>query len=510
MSPANANIVEARDIVKRFGGVLALDKAEFLCPAGKIVGLLGENGSGKSTLCKILTGNIPPADGEIYYKGQQVRFQSPHEAEKAGMAMIYQSYSLVPDLTVWQNIYLGKEPLKKSRMINDAHIKELAKHYLNMLCPWLDMNMEIRRLSSSDRQLVEIAKALASEPEFLIMDEPTSAIEREQVNTLFNLMRELKDQGVSMVYISHRMHEVEEICDLVVVLRNGRTVGTVDLSNEQHVNDDEIVRLITGKQAADAHQRINVDRQIGAVMLEVEDLTIAGELNKVAFDLKNGEIIGLAGLQGQGQGELMLALAGFKRIDAGLIRLAGESINLNHPKDAINKGIVLVPGDRVVQGLFMPHSVFHNITFPLNTRRGSPWVLPMKSIQNLSEKLVQDLSIKTESLNTPVSFLSGGNAQKVVIAKWLPLSPKLLLLSDPAKGVDVQAKADLYTLVAKIAEKGTTVFVYASDLNELVQICDRIMVMYEGRIVEDLVNEGLDEETLMECCLRSGEASACQ
>ena len=231
---------------------------------------------------------------------------------------------------------------------------------------------------------------------------------------------------------------------------------------------------------------------------------MAPKLNDVTLSIRKGEIVGLAGLQGQGQAELMLALAGFSRTDSGRVVIAGEPIKLKHPKHAIGRGVALVPGDRVLQGLFMLHSVFHNMTFPLNARQGSSWILPMKERQNMTRKLVQKLSLKTESLKTPVSLLSGGNAQKVVVAKWLPLKPRLLLLSDPAKGVDVQAKADLYDLVSQIAEEGTSVFVYASDLNELVQACDRILVIYEGRIVEDLLNKDIDEEFLMERCLRSG------
>jgi ribose transport system ATP-binding protein len=500
----NSYIVEARRIVKRFGGVLALNEAEFLCPAGKIVGLLGENGSGKSTLSRILTGNISPTEGEIYYKGQPVRYHSPRDAEDAGMTMIYQNFSLVPDLTVWQNIYLGKEPLKKNRCMDDARTKTLVRHHLDQLCPWVDINTEIRKLVPADKQLVEIAKALASEPEFLILDEPTSALEREQVTTLFGLMRDLKSKGVSMVFISHRMHEVEEICDHVIVLRNGQTAGTVDLSDKNNVDYEEIVRLITGRRPTDNNGDKNLTRAVGDTICQVEALSMAPKLNDVTLTIRKGEIVGLAGLQGQGQTELMLALAGHARTDSGQVLVEGQPIRLKHPKHAIRQGIALVPGDRVVQGLFMLHSVFHNMTFPLNARRGSPWILPIKDLQKLSRQLVQDLSLKTESLKTPVSLLSGGNAQKVVVAKWLPLKPKLLLLSDPAKGVDVQAKADLYDLVSQIAREGTSVFVYASDLNELIQVCDRILVMYEGQIVEDLRNDDIDEEFLMERCLRSG------
>jgi ribose transport system ATP-binding protein len=501
---SDSYIVEARNIVKRFGGVLALDKAEFLCPAGQIVGLLGENGSGKSTLSRILTGNISPTDGEIIYRGEPVQFHSPREAETAGMAMIYQNFSLVPDLTVWQNIYLGKEPLKKNRTMDDARTKELVRHYLEKLCPWVDINTEIRKLMPADKQLVEIAKALAGNPDFLILDEPTSALEKEQVQTLFGLMTDLKSKGVSMVFISHRMHEVEEICDHVVVLRNGQTAGTVDLSDKNNVDYEEIIRLITGKQLTEKTGSDQPQRTVGEIICRVEALSMAPKLNDVTLNIRKGEIVGLAGLQGQGQTELMLALAGYFRTDSGQVLVEGQPIRLKHPKHAIRQGIALVPGDRVVQGLFMLHSVFHNMTFPLNARRGSPWILPIKDLQDLSRQLVQDLSLKTESLKTPVSLLSGGNAQKVVVAKWLPLKPRLLLLSDPAKGVDVQAKADLYNLVSQIAQEGTSVFVYASDLNELIQACDRILVMYEGQIVDDLRNDDIDEEFLMERCLRSG------
>jgi ribose transport system ATP-binding protein len=497
------NIIEARNIEKRFGGVLALDRAEFICPKGQIVGLLGENGSGKSTLSRILTGNMPATSGEILYKGELVQFNSPHEAEEQGMAMVYQNYSLVPDLTVWQNIYLGKETLKKNRMMDDQKIKELASHHLDMLCPWVNPNTIVRRLSSSDRQLVEITKALASEPEFLILDEPTSALESGQVERLFSLMAELKAKDVSMVYISHRMHEIEEICDCAIVLRNGQTAGTVDLSVKEKVNDEEIVQLITGKKTVEEGKRDNKKSVSEETTLKVENVNVEIQLNDISLELKKGEIVGVAGLQGQGQTELMLTLAGYKRINSGAIKMGGKTLNIKHPKNAINEGIVLVPGDRVIQGLCMGHSIFSNMTLPLSVGKKAPWVLPMKSLREISKNLVHELSLKAESLRTAVSFLSGGNAQKVVIAKWLPLKPKVLLLSDPAKGIDVQTKADLYSLVNKVAEEGTSVLVYASDLKELLKVCDRILVMFEGNIVDCMVNKDLDEGVLMERCLRS-------
>lgn len=497
-------IIEARGIKKLFGGVVALDGAEFLCPGGEIVGLLGENGSGKTTLSRILTGNFAPTEGDVYFKGEKVQFSSPKEAENAGISMIHQNFSLVPDLTVWENLFLGVEPTGAVGTMDNKRIRETAKHYLDRLCPWLDMEREVRTLLASEQQLVEIAKALTRDPNFLILDEPTSALEREEVEILFKLMQELKSTGVSMVYISHRMHEVEEICDYVVVLRNGKTAGTVDLSDPENVDYDEIVRLITGKRAVEANERLAAGRELGKELLRAESIGDDVNVKDVSFDIKEGEIVGLAGLQGQGQEELLLSVAGYNPVKTGKIYLEDEPVDLKHPRTAIGKGIALVPGNRQSEGLFMGLSVLHNVTFPKNILKGQPWFLPWKKVNKLASKLVKDLTLKTDSLSNPVSALSGGNAQKAVVAKWLPIDPKLLLLSDPAKGIDVQAKSDLYRLIGEIAKEGKSIFLYASDLNELLNICDRILIMYEGRIVDELENTNIDEETLMSKCIQHG------
>jgi ribose transport system ATP-binding protein len=498
-------IIEAKNVRKLFGGVVALDGADFLCPGGEIVGLLGENGSGKTTLSRIITANYPATSGEIYYKGEKVRFSSPKEAENAGISMVYQNFSLVPDLTVWENLFLGNEPLGSLRMLNNKKIKELADHFLDKLCPWLDKNQEVRKLLASEQQLVEITKSLTREPEFLILDEPTSALEREEVETLFRLMQELKQTGISMVFISHRLHEVEDICDYVVVLRNGKTAGTVDLAEKTNVDYDEIVRLITGKKMVEANVRLAPDREMGSVLLKAETVSDGGKVKDVSLEIREGEIVGLAGLQGQGQEELMLTLAGYNGIKKGRLMLRGKPIHPKHPSTSISVGMPLVPGNRQTQGLFMGLSVMHNTTFPKNMLKGQPWYHRRQRLAEVSSKLVKDLSLKTDSLSNPVSALSGGNAQKVVVAKWLPIDPKLLLLSDPARGIDVQSKSDLYKLMGDIAKGGTSIFLYASDLNELLHICDRILIMYEGRIIDELENTELDEETLMSKCIQHGE-----
>jgi ribose transport system ATP-binding protein len=277
----------------------------------------------------------------------------------------------------------------------------------------------------------------------------------------------------------------------------------VDLSDTENVDYDEIVRLITGQRAVEAHKRLATDRNLGAVIMKAESIGDEDKVKDVSFQIREGEIVGLAGLQGQGQEELMLTLAGYNHIRRGSLTMFEKELRLKHPKQAIAVGMPLVPGNRQTQGLFMGLSVQHNTTFPKNLTKGQPWILRQHKQAAIASKLIRDMTLKTDSLSNPVTALSGGNAQKVVVAKWLPIGPKLLLLSDPAKGIDVQSKADLYKLVGDIAGQGTSIFLYASDLNELLHICDRILIMYEGRIVDEVKNsEQLDEEALMSKCMQ--------
>lgn len=498
-------IIEARNITKHFGGVTALDGADFQCPAGKIVGLLGENGSGKTTLSRILTGYYKQSSGTCLYKGEVLSFNTPGDANRRGIAMVHQNFSLVPDMTVWENIFLGSEPLRRSRVIDDARIKKEMRRYLERLCPWIRTDQKVANLPPSELQLIEIVKAFSRNPAFLILDEPTSSLEKQQVGSLFSLMNEMKHLGVSMVYISHRMHEVEQICDSIVVLRNGKTAGTVDLSAGRNVDYDRIVNLITGNRQISPHTRKG-SREEGSPLLEVRDLSDARSLHDISLTIRKGEIVGLAGLQGQGQEELIMSLGGFRKVTSGEIRIEGRPVAARNPRHAIAAGIIVVPGNRQTEGLFMDLPVFTNITFPQSTGPGSPLIILQKKEQRDSSQLVSDFSIKTSSLTTPVTSLSGGNAQKIVVAKWLPLKPKLLLMSDPAKGIDVQSKAELYELISRLAEKGTSTLLYASDLHELVTYCDRILILYEGRIVDELQNDGLDEEYLLSKCIQHGIA----
>jgi ribose transport system ATP-binding protein len=496
-------VIEARKIEKHFGGVVALDGADFQCPAGKIVGLLGENGSGKTTLSRILTGYYKQSSGTILYQGQVVSFNSPGDAIRSRIGMVHQNFSLVPDMTAWENIYLGSEPLRRVGVIDDRKIKKDMQLYLQKLCPWIKTEEKIASLPPSELQLIEIVKAFSKSPAFLILDEPTSSLEKQQVESLFSLMKDMKQSGMSMVFISHRMQEVEQICDLIVVLRNGKAAGTVDLSAGRNVDYDQIVRLITGNKEIIQHERRKANKK-QPVFLEARGLGDGQLLHDISLTIDEGEILGLAGLQGQGQEELIMLLAGFRTVASGEIRLGNLPVKNWSSRQAIRAGIIVVPGNKQTEGLFMDRPVFYNITFPLATLPGSPLFISSKEQQRVNSKLISDFSIKVSSLSAPVNTLSGGNAQKIVVSKWMPLNPRLLLMSDPAKGIDVQSKAELYKLISELAEQGTSILLYASDLQELIAYCHRILVLYEGRIVEEVDNASLDEETLLSKCIQHG------
>lgn len=493
-------IIEARKVAKRFGGVAALDGADFQCPRGKIVGLLGENGSGKTTLSRILAGYYRQSSGTVLYRGKAVSFASPREAIRSGIGMVHQNFSLVPDMTVWENIYLGVEPLRRWGMINDRQIKRDLQLHLRRLCPWIRPEQKVASLPPAGLQLVEIVKAFSRSPAFLILDEPTSSLERQQVESLFSLMKEMKQSGMSMVFISHRIQEVEQICDSIAVLRNGSTAGTVDLSGGRAAEYGTIVRLITGNKEVlpGAKREAKKDRP---VFLQAWDISDARTLHHVSLTIHEGEIVGLAGLQGQGQEELIMSLAGFRGLTSGRIELRSVPVPAWSARQAVAAGIFVVPGNRQTEGLFMDRPAFFNVTFPQATLPRSPIIISNKKEQEVSSHLVADMSIKVSSLCTPVTSLSGGNAQKVVVSKWMPLNPKLLLMADPAKGIDVQSKAELYQIIVGLAERGTSFLLYASDLRELVACCDRILILYEGSIVEVVDNVNLDEETLLSKCM---------
>jgi len=500
-------LLEAKNIEKHFGGVAALSNGNITCQKGRITGLLGANGSGKSTLSKIVTGVYFADSGTITYNGEKVCFRNPIDAKRAGISMAFQNLSLLPHLTVWQNIVLTFE--KKNRFfLNNKDAKELSQDILDKFLPVFNISRTVSQLDPSEKQLVEIAKAISENPQLLILDEPTAALEQVQVNALFNYMRDLAAKGVSMIFTSHRLWEVLEICDDVVIFRNGKNVGELDFGKNEKSPDD-IIKLITGETETIHHVK-TYRNTADETMLRIEDLKYGKFLKSVSFELNKGEILGIGGLQGQGQNELMLALAGNYREARGDFRLRGKKINLTKPVNVIRSGMFLVPGDRQVEGLMLKDSIYKNVIFPKLAFKKQPVFTPIKKYKEECRRIVEKLAIKTESIDKTVDTLSGGNQQKVVVGKWLNFDTSVLLLADPAKGVDVGAKRDLYQFITKMVEENNmSVILYASDNEELINYCDRVLIMYEGKIVGELKGKDINEEAMismsMQVNVRNGE-----
>ena len=503
MIPENEILFEARNISKYFGGVTALSDGNLKIHNGRICGLLGANGSGKSTISKIINGIYQPSGGQLYHEGKAVDINSPADAAELGIAMIHQHLSLVPELSVWQNICLGIETRTRAGFMNDAESKKSAGIILREFSEDISIDEQVKNLSPAEKQLVEIAKAFIKKPDILILDEPTAALEQAEVNKLFAVLKRFKE-NMAMIFISHRMWEVFQICDYITVFKDGESVGDVDFLTEKK-DEKRIISMITGEQAGCIeHEIIPAEIRVKDTQFEVRDLAIKSILHDINLEVKEGEILGISGLHGQGQEELLLALAGFLPGGSGSFYFKGDEIKVRHPRDAIAKGIVLVPGDRGEEGLFMQHDINSNMVFPQFSGRRHRGLLDSRAIQKQSVAVMKKLSVAARDVNQRVCELSGGNQQKVVVGKWLALEPKVLLLSDPAKGVDVNAKEELYNVVRELAEKGTSVILFASDNTELISVCDRISVMFEGRIVKDLENDCLTDEVLVTHALQVG------
>jgi ribose transport system ATP-binding protein len=493
-------VLEATGIKKHFGGVVALAGANLVCRSGRITGLLGANGSGKSTMSKIITGVYSSDAGEVKFNGKPVKYRNPNEARKDGIAMVFQNLSLVADLTVWQNIVLGAEHTKGLFLDNKAAI-EHSRAIVDQLLPGLDVRKMVHDLNPGEMQIVEIAKAISADPKLLILDEPTAALEQAQVKSLFATMRRLAKQQVAIVFTSHRLWEVMEICDDIVIFRNGENVGSIDYTKD--VKDPEkIISYITGEA-----QKAKVEKSLNAItdeiVLSVKNLNYGRFLKDINFELKKGEILGVGGLAGQGQHELMLALAGNYSGISGEVELHGKKIKLTRPANAIQNSILLVPGDRQLEGLFLNHSLFTNIIFPKLGLKRQPLFTPQGKYRKETQAVVDVLSIVTHNLDMPVNSLSGGNQQKVVVGKWLSFETNVLVLADPAKGVDVGAKRDLYDyIISQVKEKRMSVILYASDNEELIEYCDRLMIMYEGQIVRTLEGEQINDDTIIAASMR--------
>lgn len=472
-------------ISKHFPGVQALNGVDFEVERGEIHALVGENGAGKSTLMKVLMGVYPKDSGRIFLEGREVRISGPKEAESLGISMIFQEFNLLPHLTVGENIFLTRLPRKGFlrtvdwRRLWDDSVEILAKLEIP-----IDPRSLIRDLSVAEMQMVEIAKALSVNAKVLIMDEPTSALTREEIGKLFAQMRKLRDQGVAIVFISHRLEEIKEISDRITVLRDGQKIATVKTSD---VTEEEIAEMMVGREVKTLFPKTETRK--GRILLEVKNLTRKGVFEDVSFCLHEGEILGIYGLVGAGRTELARSIFGEDPIDSGEVFLEGRRVSVRHPKDAVDLGVGLVPENRALQGLLLNMSVRENIALPNLaglSRKG--WISNFKE-KSLAQKQVQVLGVKTPSLEQKVLYLSGGNQQKVVLAKWLARNPRVLILDEPTRGIDIGAKAEVHALMNSLAEMGIGIIMISSELPEVLGMSDRILVMRKGRIVAEFSRE---------------------
>jgi ribose transport system ATP-binding protein len=472
-------LLRMRGISKSFSHVPVLQDVDFELRRGEVHALLGGNGAGKSTLMKILEGVHQPDAGTIELNGDPLRFASPQDAAAHGIAMIFQDFSLVPSLSVAANIFLGAEPRSRG-LLDDRAMLDQASVQLRELGLDLDPRTTVRHLGTAYWQLIEIAKALSRSAHILIMDEPTASLAKSEVERLFELIDELKERGIAIVYISHRLEEIARVADRVTILRDGRRVTT---SPAAELTMDQIIEHIAGESVGEemAGER-RPSTADGRPLLRVEDLE-AGELVRgVSFDVRHGETVGIVGLMGSGRSEVARALFGIDKITSGTITLDGRELSIRRPSDAIEAGIVLVPEDRRIQGLVTAHAVQSNLLLPLYQRLTRGWLINDRQGREIYDRYAERLSIRTASPLAPVKRLSGGNQQKVVLGKWLALEPKLLILDEPTAGVDVSTRSEIVTMVRELAEEGTGVILISSELTEVLALCDRVIVLRDGRV----------------------------
>jgi len=497
--------LEVKSIKKNFGGIKALTDGNLSCDRGTVCGLLGANGSGKSTLSNIIAGLLRPNGGEVFIDGQSVKFHSTKDAKNKGVSMVHQNLSLIPELTVWENISLGQEALKKGKVLNNKVAQQKAQELVDRLCPEVSIFNKVNTLSPAQKQLVEIAKAV-SQPDItiLILDEPTAALEIHQCERVFDIVRDMKAKGIAILFISHRIWEVMLICDSIVVFRGGESVASIDFKEEQ-CSEERIVSLITGKEDSQVFTNEKTEKQGKDILLELKDFSFGEYFKDIDIELRKGEILGLGGLQGQGQEELLLILSGLMQPDSGTINLNGKQLKLNEfsTKKMIKNGVVLVPGDRQKEGLFLDHTVNFNLRYPSSVRDKNSLFLNLVKEDRESTKKIEDVSLLPPDGKRAVRSLSGGNQQKIVIGKWLGIVSSVLLLSDPTKGVDVGARSDIYSIIMDMAKQGIAVILYASDNYELMNVCDRILIMFEGKIVEEIQSKDFNEDRIVSASLRS-------
>ncbi len=491
-------ILRAKNIIKRFPGVVAVNDVDFEVYEGEILSLVGENGAGKSTLIKVLTGVLQPDSGEIEVMGERVSFRSPLDAFSKGISVIHQELSLAESLTVAENVFLASEITRGKRTlfsrVSMDEMNSRTRELLSTIKAKFEPDTPVSKLTTAEKQLVEICKALSKRPKVIFMDEPTSALTIDEVKALFEVIRDLKRRGISIVFVSHRIEEILEISDRIIVMRDGKRVATM---SREEATVDNVIKAMVGREVEFFPR---VDTNPGEVILEVKNLKWRDRVKGVSFELRRGEVLGFAGLVGAGRTETMHLIFGIEEPEEGEIFVKGKKVEIRSPQDAIRLNIGLIPEDRKLQGLILAMSVKDNIVIP-SLRRISDfgWILNERAEEELAEEYVNLLRIKTPSIHQVSENLSGGNQQKIVLAKWLSTNSDILIFDEPTRGIDVATKAEIHRMIRELASSGKGVIMISSELPEILNLSDRVVVMWEGRItaVLDNSNRQLTQEEIM-------------
>jgi ribose transport system ATP-binding protein len=503
-SSTNNVIIEAKQISKSFPGVLALDKVDLNVYTGKVNAVVGENGAGKSTLMNILSGVYTEYDGELVLNDQMVAFKDTTDARNEGISIIHQELQLVPHMSIAENIFLGREPLNRAGIIDDKAREKEAKSILGKLDFYSDVNEKVSTLRVGQQQVVEIAKALSFDVRVLIMDEPTSALSESETNTLFKLIRSLTSEGVAIIYITHKMDELTQLADYVTIMRDGCSIRESAVEN---ITVDEIVKLMVGRDIKDFF--VKKQHEKGKVRLKVDDVSLktpqkSGKflLKDISFAVRASEVLGIYGLMGSGRTELFETIFGLHTSQAkGTVNIEGKQVKINSPADAIQAGIALIPEDRKSDGLVLEMTIARNISLASLGNILSSGMLSQTLEQNQADTYREKLNIKSYSSNQQVIKLSGGNQQKVVVSKWLVTDPNVLMLDEPTRGIDVNAKNEIYKLINDLASQGMAIVLVSSELPEIMAISDRIITICEGRLTGEFERSDFSEEKILKAAL---------
>jgi ribose transport system ATP-binding protein len=485
-------MLSLKNISKSFNGIQVLDSVNFSVNKGEVHALAGGNGAGKSTLMKILTGVYSSDEGEILIDGKPVSINSPEDARKNYISMIFQEFSLIPTLTVAQNIFLGRESKSSLGLLNDKEATAKTEQLLKDLEVDINPDDIVGNLGVGYWQMTEIAKALSQETKILVMDEPTSSLTKKETEILFSFIKQLKRKGYSIIYISHRMDEIFQICDKITVLRDGKHVST-QLCEETDL--DTVIQHIVGKGMNKAFEwKERTYSSEGSPVLEVKNLSSGTMVQDINFKIFPGEILGIAGLMGSGRSEMVRSIFGIDRKDSGEIFVEGKSRNIKRATDAIDAGIALIPEDRRMQGLVLDHSVKDNIILPILSKVKKGLLINERKADEIAKGFVEKLNIKTDNIFKQTNLLSGGNQQKIILAKWLANDPTILILDEPTIGVDIGAKTEIIDVIRELADSGKAILVISSELPELLALSDRVIVMHDGKITREMKRKDINSE----------------